>query len=139
MAVNRIHLPPTDPSPPGREVVVGWDRPTHSYFVQVLDPGPDGEDDVVLDEGANAYAEITDPAMALELASRFASIPGDLHHRLHNMRDSARSSISPHADQGPLKDALRTTLIATATEAALTDPPTISAPDRPSPAPGPQL
>ncbi|MGF6888030.1 hypothetical protein ABIA39_006543 [Nocardia sp. GAS34] len=86
--VNRLRLRARDPQThPDREVWVGWDRLTDSFFAQVFDGvDADGEDVVTLDVGANARSEITDPRQVIAMIRPYAPIPPDLEARLTGQR-----------------------------------------------------
>jgi len=62
------------------DIVIGWDRPLNTFFVQVLDPARDEEDvgHEILWRGAS-FGEILSPDDAIALVMPWAEIPSDLH------------------------------------------------------------
>ena len=68
------HAIPLKPGSDATEAFVGWDRPLQTFFVQVLRRTDDGEDDILLWEGAD-YGEIKTPAEALRLLEPWCDIP----------------------------------------------------------------
>lgn len=71
------HSIPLKPGNEATEAVAGWDRPLQTFFVQVLKQGEDGEDEVLLWEGAD-YNEIKTPSAALKLLEPWCEIPAGM-------------------------------------------------------------
>lgn len=71
------HAIPLKPGIDATEAVAGWDRPLQTFFVQVLRRTEDGEDEILLWEGAE-YGEIKTPAAALRLLEPWCDIPDSL-------------------------------------------------------------
>lgn len=60
-------------------VVIGWDRPLRTFFVQMFAPDPDtdGEGVPIVWEGCTA-AELPEAADAIRIAHPYADLPDDL-------------------------------------------------------------
>ena len=94
--MSRHELMPLPKHPNVGLVVVGWDRPLQTFYVQVharaeMMADPD-EDELVVWRGTN-LGELPEPADALAIASRYARIPPDLGSRLRI--DRLATSASP--------------------------------------------
>ncbi len=74
--MSRHELVPLNPA---HEVAVGWDRPLHTFFAQVLDveADEDSDDRMILWIGAD-FGAVPDPATAVDAVRPFAVIPADL-------------------------------------------------------------
>ena len=68
---------------PGRngasELVIGWDRPLQTFFIQALRPHRhlDGESETIAWHGTSPR-EIATAREAVTIASRWADLPGDI-------------------------------------------------------------
>lgn len=63
--MSRHSLNPRDES---FDVIVGWDPPLHTYFVQVLrpaDPATDNDDEMIVWRGFGRYADPPDEILTL--------------------------------------------------------------------------
>jgi hypothetical protein len=78
--MSRQDLSPRGDQKAISRVVVGWDRPLQTFFVQAFAGKGDRERTVVW--RGTALAELETPEAALAIASEYAIIPSDLCARL---------------------------------------------------------
>jgi hypothetical protein len=71
------------------KVVVGWDQPLQSFFVQVYrdQPEEDDEEDPLLLWRGGFWQDVKEPSAAIAFAAPWAEIPDGLARQLHADRD----------------------------------------------------
>lgn len=82
--MSRYMLKPKDPK---HEVVVGWDNPLNTYFIQVYVPEgtPEGDDDFLLWSG-DRPGQVTDVGVLRSVAGVFAEWPEELSEMLQKQQ-----------------------------------------------------
>jgi hypothetical protein len=63
------------------EIVVGWDPPLQTFFLQILDPAKDGEDEIVLWLGGR-HDELPDVADLTAALAPYAALTPELAQQL---------------------------------------------------------
>lgn len=72
------------------EVVVGWDRPLESFFVQVYDKSKAGTDGELIVWKGTSYRELPDIDDVRRIAGRYAEITADTASTLYGDKDEGR-------------------------------------------------
>ena len=80
---------------PTHDVVVGWDRPMSTFFLQVIDMEASGEDDRVIFWLGGSFDEVKSAATLVDAVRSYAVIPASLQATL--AAEQAASRLDPGA------------------------------------------
>jgi hypothetical protein len=86
--MSRHQIPARDPN---HEVIVGWDRPLQTFFVQVYDKRKKGTDDeLIMWCGASRPRELYEVEDVRRVVGQYAELTADMASTLYGDKDEGR-------------------------------------------------